>query len=180
MTSTTAIAAGPTAVLCLIVAVAENDVIGNGGKMPWHLPAELKYFRSQTIGKPVIMGRKTFQSIGTALPGRDNIVITRDPAFVASGVLVVGSLGAGIAAGQAAATASGASEIMVIGGAEIYAHAFEAADRIYLTRIHAQPTGDTFFPALDPAIWSLTRETALVQPSDEKLTATLQVFERKR
>ena len=166
--------------LCLIVAVAENGVIGRDGKMPWHLPGELKYFRARTLGKPVIMGRKTFQSIGKPLPGRDTIVITRDAGFAAAGATVVHSLAAALVAARAAAQTSGAGEIMVLGGAEIYAQALPLADRIYLTRIAAKPAGDTVFQTLDPAVWHLASTTPLLPAHDDKPAADALVYERRR
>ena len=170
----------PSAQICLIVAAAENGVIGRNGKMPWHLPAELKYFRERTIGKPVIMGRKTFQSIGKPLPGRDNIVITRDTAFSAAGVVAVGSIEAAVAEAQAAAAASGATEIMVIGGEDIYRQALPLADRIYLTRIAALPDGDVTFPALDGREWRLVGEKPIEQGDAATFVASACVYERQR
>ena len=133
--------------LVLVVAAADNGVIGKDGAMPWHLPADLRHFRRITMGKPVIMGRKTWASIGRPLPGRQNIVLTRDAAFRAEGATVVSDLSAALAAAGAAA------EAMVIGGAEIYALARPLATRIELTRIHASPEGDTFFPEPEASLW---------------------------
>lgn len=165
-------------IVCLIIAAAENNVIGRDGKMPWHLPSELKYFRARTLGKPVIMGRKTFQSVGRPLPGRDNIVITRDASFAASGATVVGSLDAAIAAARIAATAMGATEIMVLGGADIYRQALPLAGRVYLTRVAATPEGDTSFPTLDPLVWRLVDETAIATTEADAFRATACVYER--
>ncbi|TPE61120.1 dihydrofolate reductase [Sandaracinobacter neustonicus] len=133
--------------IVLVVAAADNDVIGKDGAMPWHLPADLRHFRRITMGKPVIMGRKTFASIGKPLPGRHNIVLTRDAAFSAEGVTVASSFADAI-------SAAAADEIMVIGGAEIYALARPLATGIELTRIHARPEGDAFFPAPEPEHWA--------------------------
>ena len=133
--------------LVLVVAAAENGVIGKDGAMPWHLPADLRHFRRVTMGKPVIMGRKTWHSIGRPLPGRQNIVLTRDPAFHGTGATIVSILD------KALAAAGGAPEAMVIGGAEIYALSRPLATRIELTRIHASPEGDTFFPEPEASLW---------------------------
>ena len=133
--------------LVLVVAAAGNGVIGKDGAMPWHLPADLRHFRRITMGKPVIMGRKTWNSIGRPLPGRQNIVLTRDSAFHAAGASIVTSLD------EALAAAGDAAEAMVIGGAEIYALARPLATRIELTRIHASPEGDTFFPEPEASLW---------------------------
>lgn len=133
--------------LSLIVAVARNGVIGRGNALPWHLPADLKHFKAVTLGKPVIMGRKTFESIGRPLPGRKNIVVTRNAGFRAEGCEVVASLEAALA------VCVDAEEVFVIGGAQLYAEALGKADRIYLTRIEADIEGDTFFPPFDSARW---------------------------
>jgi dihydrofolate reductase len=139
--------------LTLVVAVAQNNVIGREGGLPWHLSGDLKRFKADTIGKPVIMGRKTFLSIGKPLPGRDNIVVTRDENFKAEGVIVAASLDAALVLAAQAAAARGADDIAVIGGGEIYNQLFERADRLILTHVFASPDGDTLFPAVDPATW---------------------------
>ncbi|MEZ5841136.1 MAG: dihydrofolate reductase [Hyphomicrobiales bacterium] len=136
-----------------VVAVAENGVIGADGGMPWRLSSDLKEFRRLTMGKPIIMGRKTFAAIGRPLDGRDNIVITRDPDFAADGVTVAGSIEAALAEARRLAEARGVDEIAVIGGGEIYAATLAGADTLYVTKVHAAPDGDTRFPAIDPAVW---------------------------
>ncbi len=141
--------------IVLVVARADNRVIGKDGAMPWHLSEDLKRFKRITVGKPVIMGRKTFESIGKPLPGRHNIVLTRQPGWRAEGVTVVPNLAEAIAA-AGLDPRTRADAIMVVGGAEIYAQALPFATRIELTEIHAAPEGDTHFPQLDPARW---RET---------------------
>lgn len=138
--------------LVLVVARARNGVIGKDGAMPWHIPADLKRFKRMTVGKPVIMGRKTFESIGKPLPGRHNIVLTRDPAWRAKDVTVVPNLAEGIAA-AGLDPRTRAEAIMVIGGAQIYAEALPSATRIELTEIEAAPDGDTRFPVFDPGRW---------------------------
>jgi dihydrofolate reductase len=145
--------------LVFVVARARNGVIGRDGAMPWHLPADLKRFKRITVGKPIIMGRKTFESIGKPLPGRQNIVLTRDADWHADGVTVVPNLAEAVAAAGLDPRAR-ADGIMVIGGAQIYAEALPSATRIELTEIDAEPEGDTFLPAFDPARWHETaRET---------------------
>jgi dihydrofolate reductase len=138
--------------LVLVVARARNGVIGKDGAMPWHLPADLKRFKRMTVGKPVIMGRKTFDSIGKPLPGRQNIVLTRDRGWRAEGVTVVANLAEAVAAAGLDPRAR-ADGIMVIGGAQVYAEALPSATRVELTEIDAEPEGDTVLPALDPARW---------------------------
>jgi dihydrofolate reductase len=136
--------------LSLIIARADNGVIGSKGKLPWRLPADLKYFKAMTLGKPIIMGRKTWCSLGRPLPGRQNIVLTRQPGFAAAGASVAASLDEALALAQ---EGGDEREVMVIGGAEIYHLALARADRVYLTEVHARPPGDTCFPAFDATEW---------------------------
>jgi dihydrofolate reductase len=135
--------------VALIAAIAENGVIGDGQGMPWRLSSDLRRFRRLTIGKPVIMGRKTWQSIGKPLQGRTNIVVTRQPGFSADGALAAPSLDAALGLAEREAP----EEIMVIGGGEIYAEAMARADRLYVTHVAASPAGSVRFPAIDPAVW---------------------------
>lgn len=143
--------------IVLVAAAAENGVIGAVGGMPWRLSSDLKRFKRLTSGHPVVMGRKTFASIGRPLPGRTNIVITRDPGFAHEGLRVVATPAEGLALAGEIARADGVDAIMVIGGGQIYAATIGRADRLEITRVHATPEGDTRFPDIDPAIW---RETA--------------------
>jgi dihydrofolate reductase len=147
-------------VLSLVVAMAENGVIGNSNRLPWHLPADLKHFKSVTMGKPMLMGRRTFESIGKALPGRRNLVMTRGRPIDAAAVETVTSLE------EALAVTQDAAELMVIGGAEIFRICLPSAQRIYLTRVHAPIAGDTRFPAVDWNEWHRVERS--VQPADEK------------
>lgn len=133
--------------ISIVVAMAENGLIGRAGGLPWRLPADLRHFKAVTWGKPVIMGRRTWQSIGRPLPGRRNIVITRDAAFRGGGAVVVDSPEAALRAAEPAA------EVMVIGGAEIYRAFLGQACRMYLTEVHGPVTGDTFFPDWSRAEW---------------------------
>lgn len=139
--------------LSLIVAVAENGVIGRDNGLPWKISSDLKYFKKMTLGKPVIMGRKTFQSIGKPLPNRVNIVITRDKTFSAEGVITALSLEMALDVAMNMALVKGVDEVMVIGGAQIYQLCLPAADRLYLTRVHGFVEGDTTFPALNSDDW---------------------------
>lgn len=148
---------GGDARIALVVAVAQNGVIGNEGKLPWRLSSDLKYFRKLTMDKPLVMGRKTFQSIGQPLDGRDNIVISRDSSLKAPGILVAANLGEALELAREKARKRGADEIPIIGGAQIYELALPQADRIYLTRVHVSPDGDTWFPEIDKTQW---RETS--------------------
>lgn len=139
--------------VAIVVAVAKNGVIGRNNQLPWRLPADLKHFKAVTWGKPVIMGRKTFQSIGKPLPGRDNIVISRARRWDAGGVTVVPDMEAALEVARKAAAARGVDEISVIGGAQVYALALPFTDRVYLTEIDMTPEGDTWFLALSPEEW---------------------------
>lgn len=146
--------------LSLIVAAGERNEIGKDGGMPWHLPADLKHFKEITLGKPIIMGRRTHESIGKALPGRRNIVVSRDPGYRAAGCEVAHSLQ------EALPLAGNAPEIMVIGGALLYQEALPLAGRIYLTRIGGRFEADTYFPALDTTEWQ--EKQRIHRPADER------------
>ena len=146
--------------LSLVVAAARNGVIGRDNAMPWHLPDDLKHFKAVTLGKPMLMGRKTFAAIGKPLPGRKSIVLTRDPAWRAEGVVAVRSLD------EAFAEAGDVPELAVVGGAEIYRLPLPLANRVYLTRIHADIEGDTVFPELNPAEWREVERTE--HPADAR------------
>lgn len=148
--------------LALIVAVAENGVIGRDGGLPWRLSGDLRYFKAVTMGKPIIMGRKTFESIGRPLPGRPNLVVSRTPGFSCAGADVYQSLEAAIADAEG----MGKGEVMVIGGAGLYEAALPIADRIYLTEVHAKVVGDVTFPAFDRGEWAETSRAR--HPAGEK------------
>jgi dihydrofolate reductase len=155
----------------LIVAVADNGVIGRGGQLPWRQPTDLKTFRRLTLDKPVIMGRKTFQSIGRPLDRRVNIVVSRDTAIRTEGVIVVSSLSAALVA------AGNVPEIMIIGGAQLYRAAMPDATRIYLTRIHAAPEGDATFDVPSGG-WREVSVEPLTQGPNDEFAATLSILER--
>ena len=139
--------------IALIWAMSRNRVIGRNNALPWHLPGDLKYFKRVTMGKPLIMGRKTHESIGRPLPGRANIVISRNPDYQAEGVKVVQSLDEAIRLAENIALIDGAEEAIVMGGAEIYALALPHADRLYMTQVHAEVDGDAYFPEVDIEQW---------------------------
>jgi dihydrofolate reductase len=144
----------------LVVAVAANGVMGADNQLPWHLPADLKRFKELTWGRPIIMGRKTYESIGRPLPGRRNIVISRRPGLTLDGCIVVDSVE------KAFESAADADEVAVIGGAEIFERTLPMADVIHLTRIHADVKGDIYFPKLDPTQW---QETIVAEhPADDR------------
>ncbi len=146
--------------LSLICAMDKNRLIGNNNQLPWHLPADLALFKKTTLGKPVIMGRKTFDSIGRALPGRQNIVITSNPGWSATGCDVASSIE------QALALVEGSDEAMLIGGASLYEQTLKQADILYLTLIDHEFAGDTWFPEIDSKTWKISSESLF--PADEK------------
>jgi dihydrofolate reductase len=137
------------ALLSLIWAMDKNRLIGNNNELPWHLPADLAFFKRTTMGKPIIMGRKTFESIGRPLPGRQNIIITRDKSFTAKGCDIANSVDQAMSL-----VAKEAEEAMLIGGASLYLQTIEQADILYLTQIHHTFSGDTWFPEIDMTQWS--------------------------
>ncbi len=164
--------------LALIAAVAQNGCIGVGNKLPWYLPEDLRFFKRITTGKPVLMGRTTFESLGRPLPNRSNIVITRNPDFTApAGVRVVHSLAEAIRVGEAVAHVDGGREVVVIGGAQIYAEALPQVERMYITEVEKSVDGDAFFPAWNRAEWrEVARERHRYEPA--QLDYSFVVYER--
>ena len=144
--------------IALIVAASQNNVIGLDNQLPWHLPEDLQYFKAVTMGKPILMGRKTYDSIGRPLPGRTNIVLTRDANWSAEGVVVVNDLDSATAASEKACAAAGADELMIIGGEQIYRKFLPVADKLYLTKVEAVVEGDAYFPAIDSDEWQQVAE----------------------
>ena len=139
--------------VALIAAVAENGVIGRDGDMPWYLPTDFKFFKAKTMGCPMIMGRRTFQAIGRPLPGRLNLVVTRDETFQSEGIETASTLAEALNLAHDWAETHDAGEVFVIGGGDIYRQTMERADRVYLTRVHMAPEGETTFPHIDSAVW---------------------------
>lgn len=158
--------------ISLIVAASTNNAIGLRGDLPWRLSDDLKRFKAVTIGKPIIMGRKTWDSIGRPLPGRQNIVITRQPGFLAEGCDVVASVA------EAVAIAGDVDEVMVIGGSQIYDLALPSADRIYLTRVHAEVMGDAFFPEVDESRWRLVSEERHAADERNDFDCSFRIYDR--
>ena len=165
--------------LCLVVARGRNHVIGVDNDLPWRLGSDLKNFKAITLGKPVIMGRKTWDSIGRPLPGRPNLVVTRDTDFQAEGVSVWASLLLAIEAARAMAKTSQQDEVCVIGGGQIYAEALPFADRLYLTEVDAAPNGTAFFPAFDEANWAETAHTEFSAGPRDDHDFVVRVLDRK-
>lgn len=164
----------------LVVAVSRNGVIGSDGDMPWRLSTDLKRFKALTLGKPMIMGRKTFDSIGKALPGRTSIIVTRDRNWQAEGVVPVHSLDDAFALAEQIAMAQNIDEICVVGGGEIYAQSMPRADVLHVTEVHAEPKGDTIFPEIDNAIWSITCEEDVPAGEKDSAATTYRVYERQK
>lgn len=159
----------------IIVAAAENEAIGLNNQLLWHLPNDLKYFKNTTWAMPVIMGRKTFESVGKLLPGRTNIIISRQTNWEFPGAIRCSSLDAALEA----ARSTNCLEAFIIGGGEIYREAFPIAHRIYMTRVHARPEADTFFPSIDPSQWTLIREEAFEADEKHAFSYRFQTWDRK-
>ena len=157
----------------LIVAVADSGVIGRDNALPWHLPEDLRRFKRLTLGKPIVMGRKTFESIGRALPGRQNIVLTREPNYQREGVVVVHDMDAALRA------AGDAAEVMVIGGADLFRLFLPRAARIHLTRVHGNIAGDVMWPALDAREWVVVERERHEADEKHAYAMTFEVWEKR-
>jgi dihydrofolate reductase len=161
-----------------IAAVAENGVIGRAGGMPWHIPSEYTYFRDMTIGKPVIMGRKSFDALGKPLRDRPNLVVTRDAAWRRDGVITCPTVEDAIAAARRIAAGRGAATVFIAGGAEIYRQAMPLIDTLYLTEVHLQPEGDVFFPDFDRGLFTETKRVFYKARPGDEADYTITVLER--
>ncbi|MER8440338.1 dihydrofolate reductase [Mesorhizobium sp. M1312] len=167
--------------VAIYVAIAENGVIGRDGGLPWRLSSDLKRFKADTMGKPIIMGRKTYEGIGRPLPGRLNIVVTRDKAWRAEGVDVVHSLDEAISLAKVRGRCmAGADEICVIGGGEIYAQALPLADRLHVTHILAAVDGDAHLPPINPDLWHIVRSQDVPAGEKDSHATRYSVYERSR
>jgi dihydrofolate reductase len=154
--------------IVLVAAIGDNLVIGREGQLPWRLKSDLQHFRKVTLNRPVVMGRKTHESIGKLLPGRTNIVLSRDLTLVAHGAVLATSLDAALSFARADAAKHNVDEIMVIGGSDIFAATMPMADRLEITHVHLSPEGDTLFPPIDPEVWEETwREEHYAGPDDD-------------
>ena len=162
----------------VLAAVAENGVIGRGNALPWRLKSDMAHFRALTMDKPVVIGRKTYLSIGKPLKGRTTIVVSRDQAFAAPGIVVAGSLDAAIAAARADALRRGADTIVIAGGADIYAQALPLATRLDITAVHKHVDGDTRFPAIDPKVWHESARSEHAPAAEDDAPFTFITYER--
>jgi dihydrofolate reductase len=167
-------------IVAFVVAVAENGVIGHQGHLPWRMPTDLKRFRKLTLGKPVVMGRKTYESIGKPLDGRDNIVITRQPDFKRPGIHVVATIADALALSKELAAERGTDEIAVIGGAEVFRAALPFTDRVYLTLVHGNPPGDVILSPFDPKLWRQSACEPMQQSAGDQYPADFIVLDRQR
>ena len=159
----------------LIVAASENNAIGKDNKLLWHLPEDLKFFKNTTWGMPVVMGRKTFEAMGKPLAGRTNIVITSNKDWKAAGAVPVQNIEDALKAAEA----TGAKEIFITGGGEIYRQTMGIADKIYMTRIYAEMEGDTFFPVIDQKIWERIFNKELKADEKNKYDMTFETFQKR-
>ena len=151
-----------------VAAVAANGVIGQGGRLPWRLKSDMAHFRSVSMGKPVVMGRKTYHSIGKPLPGRTTIVVSRDPAFAAPGIVVAPNIESALTAARGDALRRGATCIIVAGGADLYAQTMPLAERLDITYVHRTVDGDAYFPVIDCSLWhEIARDEHAAAPGDD-------------
>jgi dihydrofolate reductase len=165
--------------ITLVVAVAENGMMGKNGDLPWSLPSDLKQFKEITVGKPVVMGRTTYQSLGRALPNRPNIVLSRNPLYRLDDAKVVTTLDAALALAYEEAERLAAHEISVIGGANVFAEIMPRAERMYYTEVHASPEGDTRFPSFDRGEWQETARQGPLQGTKDQYPYSFITLERK-
>ena len=165
--------------IAMIAAVGRNGAIGAEGDLPWRLPSDFAFYKRRTMGKPLIMGRKTFQSIGKPLPGRTNIVVTRQRDYAPEGVEVFGDLRQALDRALDIAARDGVDEVFINGGGEIYRAAMAMAERLYVTHVDAEPVGDTFFPAIDPEVWTGTVLPEIVPGEKDSAGFVVKVYERR-
>ena len=166
-------------IIAMIAGVALNNVIGANGGIPWKIPSDMGFFKRTTMGKPIVMGRKQYETVGRPLPGRANIVVSRKPGYQPEGVIVVHSLEAGLAKAQEIAAADGASEVMVIGGGDIYAQAMPLADRLYISHVDLVPAGEIVFPRIDPTLWRVVDEPEVAASDKDSASFRVRVYERR-
>ncbi len=163
----------------MIAAVARNGVIGRDGQLPWRIPSDMGFFKRVTMGKPIVMGRRQFESVGKPLPGRVNIVVSRNKAYRPEGVLVFSDFEAALDHARTIALADGAGEVMIIGGGDIYALGMPVAQRLYLTEVDAAPEGDTYFPDIDPGQWRRMEMPAVTPSERDEARYEIAVYERR-
>jgi len=168
-----------TVPVALIAGVARNNVIGANGGIPWRIPSDMAFFKRTTMGKPIVMGRKQYETVGRPLPGRTNIVVTRQRNYRLEGVIVVQNLAEALEKAQEIAVKDGASEVMVIGGGEIYAQAMPLAQRLYISHVDLAPAGDIVFPPIDAAVWQVVEEPEVTPSERDDAAFRVRVYERR-
>lgn len=166
--------------IAMIAGVAENGVIGSEQTIPWRVPSDMAFFKRTTMGKPIVMGRKQYETVGKPLPGRTNIVVTRQAGYQPEGVLVFQSIDAALAKAQDIAAADGVDEIMIIGGGQLYEQLIDRADRLYITHIDLNPAGDVRFPAIAPEDWTVVDLPEVAPSPKDEATYRVKVYERRR
>lgn len=165
--------------IAMIAAIGANSVIGNDGQIPWRLPTDFAHFKRTTLGKPLIMGRKTFESIGKPLRGRTNIVVTRQSGYAPDGVVVCPGLPEAVERAQAIAAAGDADEVMIGGGAEIYREAMPLAHRLYITHVASSPAGDATFPPIDAAVWEISQRHDILRAEKDSADFIVLTYARR-
>lgn len=165
--------------IALIAAVARNGVIGRDGDMPWYIPSDFQHFKRTTMGKPIVMGRKQFESVGKPLPGRTNIVVSRQAGYQPDGVLVFDDLTAALDHARAIAAADDAGEVMVVGGGEIYRQAMKVADTLYITHVDMDAEGDVLFPEIDANVWEIGEEWSVTPDARDASAYSIKVYRRR-
>ena len=164
----------------MIAGVAENGVIGSNQTIPWRIPSDFAYFKRMTLGKPIVMGRKQFETVGKPLPGRTNIIVTRRQDYHPEGTLVFASIEGALAEARKIAAADGVDEIMVIGGGELYAQLMGQADRLYISHIDLHPEGDVRFPTIRPEDWAVVDLPEVTPSEKDSATYRVKVYERRK
>ncbi len=166
--------------ISMIAAIAENNVIGSGQAMPWRIPSDFGFFKRTTLGKPIIMGRKQFETVGKPLPGRTNILVTRQSGYQPEGVDVVASVEQALEKAMAVAQGDGVEEVMIIGGGDIYAQLIDRADRLYISHVDLAPRGDVYFPPIDPTQWTVVDLPQVEPYPADEATYRVKVYERRK
>lgn len=166
--------------ISMIAAIAENNVIGNGQAIPWRIPSDFGFFKRTTMGKPIIMGRKQFETVGKPLPGRTNILVTRQSGYRPEGVEVVAGVEQALEKAMAVAQGDGVEEIMIIGGGDIYAQLMGRADRLYISHVDLAPQGDVYFPPINPTQWTVVDLPEVEPHPADKATYRVKVYERRK
>ena len=165
--------------IAMIAGVAENGVIGSDQTIPWRVPSDMAFFKRMTMGKPIVMGRKQYETVGKPLPGRTNIVVTRQRDYHPEGVLVFHDVKTAVEKARDIAAAEGVDEIMIIGGGELYAQMMERADRLYITHIDLSPAGDVRFPVIAPEQWTVVDLPEVAPSPKDEATYRVKVYERR-